>query len=176
MASLKGHGLLAYCALMDLYTSAEAAQHKPRCTPRPHRYSPVSPPHETEPDPRRQCMVRRVAVLVIESRVDVAGTDFMVACTDEQDQSWWPGTHLQLHVPGGTTGEVGDVMVMDEFIAVFHAPLHHGPGCPRAQGIPVVERPSPAEPAPGRYVRPSDPHGADDCSSRTLPNRAARPS
>ena len=69
-------------------------------------------------------------MLVIESRVDVAGlsgrdvTDFMVACTDEQYQSWWPGTHLQLHVLGGTTGEVGDVMVMDEFIGRRRLRLH----------------------------------------------------
>lgn len=69
-------------------------------------------------------------MLVIESRVDVAGlsgrdvTDFMVACTDEQYQSWWPGTHLQLHVLGGTTGEVGDRMVMDEFIGRRRLRLH----------------------------------------------------
>ena len=61
-------------------------------------------------------------MLVIESRVDVAGltgrdvTDFMVACTDEQYQRWWPGTHLRLHVLGRATGGVGDVVVMDEFI------------------------------------------------------------
>lgn len=61
-------------------------------------------------------------MLVIESRVDVAGltgrdvTDFMVACTDEQYRSWWPGTHLQLHVLGRPISGVGDVVVMDEFV------------------------------------------------------------
>jgi hypothetical protein len=61
-------------------------------------------------------------MLVIESRVDVAGltgrdvTDFMLACTDGQYQSWWPGTHLQLHVLGRTTARSGDVVVMDEFV------------------------------------------------------------
>ena len=61
-------------------------------------------------------------MLVIESKVEVAGltgrevTDFMLACTDEQYQRWWPGTHLQLHVLGRATGGVGDVVVMDEFI------------------------------------------------------------
>lgn len=61
-------------------------------------------------------------MLVIESRVDVAGltgrdvTDFMVACTDEQYQNWWPGTHLQLHTLGRTTGGVGDMVVMDQFV------------------------------------------------------------
>ncbi|HEX9230110.1 MAG TPA: hypothetical protein VF885_26210 [Arthrobacter sp.] len=52
-------------------------------------------------------------MLVIESKVDVAGltgrevTDFMVACTDEQYRNWWPGTHLQLHALGRTTGGGG---------------------------------------------------------------------
>lgn len=61
-------------------------------------------------------------MLVIESKVYVAGltgrevTDFMLACTDEQYQRWWPGTHLQLHVLGRATSGVGDVVVMDEFI------------------------------------------------------------
>lgn len=46
-------------------------------------------------------------MLVIESRVDVAGltgrdvTDFMLACTDERYRSWWPGIHLQLHAGAG---------------------------------------------------------------------------
>lgn len=61
-------------------------------------------------------------MLVIESRVDVPGltgrdvTDFMLDCTDEKYQGWWPGTHLQLHVLGQTAGGVGDVVVMDEFV------------------------------------------------------------
>ena len=61
-------------------------------------------------------------MLVIESRVEVAGltgrdvTDFMVACTDERYQNWWPGTHLQFHVLGRAAGGVGDVVVMDEFV------------------------------------------------------------
>jgi hypothetical protein len=61
-------------------------------------------------------------MLVIESRVDVAGltgrdvTDFMVACTDEQYRNWWPGTHLQFHALGQASGGVGDVVVMDEFV------------------------------------------------------------
>ncbi|GAA1750896.1 hypothetical protein GCM10009767_07260 [Kocuria aegyptia] len=61
-------------------------------------------------------------MLVIESRVDVEGltgpevTEFMLACTDEQYQRWWPGAHLQLHALGRAAGGVGDVVVMDEFI------------------------------------------------------------
>lgn len=61
-------------------------------------------------------------MLVIESAVDVAGltgrdvTDFMLACTDEQYQQWWPGTHRQLHALGRAGARVGDVMLMDEFV------------------------------------------------------------
>jgi hypothetical protein len=61
-------------------------------------------------------------VLVIDSTVDVAGltgrdvSDFMLSCTDEQYQQWWPGTHLQLHALGRATAGVGDVMVMDEYV------------------------------------------------------------
>ena len=61
-------------------------------------------------------------MLVIESRVDVAGltgrdvTDFMLACTDERYRSWWPGIHLQLHTLGRAVGGVGDIVEMDEFV------------------------------------------------------------
>ena len=61
-------------------------------------------------------------MLVIESRVDVAGltgrdvTDFMLACTDERYRSWWPGTHLQLHKLGRAIGGVGDRVEMDELV------------------------------------------------------------
>jgi uncharacterized protein YndB with AHSA1/START domain len=71
-----------------------------------------------------------VRMLAIESRVDVAGltgrdvTGFMLACTDEQYQRWWPGTHLQLHVVGPATGGVGDVVLMDEFIGRRRVRLH----------------------------------------------------
>jgi hypothetical protein len=59
---------------------------------------------------------------MIVSTVDVAGltgrdiTDFMLSCTDEQYQQWWPGTHLRLHVLERATAGVGDEMVMDEFV------------------------------------------------------------
>ena len=61
-------------------------------------------------------------MLVIESRVDVAGltgrdvTDFMLACTDERYRSWRPGIHLQLHTLGRAVGGVGDIVEMDEFV------------------------------------------------------------
>ena len=61
-------------------------------------------------------------MLVIESRVDVAGltgrgvTDFMLACTDERYRSWWPSIHLQLHTLGRAVGAVGDMVDMDELV------------------------------------------------------------
>jgi hypothetical protein len=42
--------------------------------------------------------------------------DFLLACTDEDYRSWWPGTHLRLHAVRRGTDHVGDVMYMDEYI------------------------------------------------------------
>jgi hypothetical protein len=61
-------------------------------------------------------------MLVIASKVEVPGltgpdvTEFMLSCTDERYQGWWPGTHLQLHPLGPVPAGVGDVVVMDEFV------------------------------------------------------------
>jgi hypothetical protein len=42
--------------------------------------------------------------------------DFLLTCTDEEYQRWWPGTHLQLHMVRPGTNHIGDVMYMDEYI------------------------------------------------------------
>ncbi|MFG1930684.1 hypothetical protein ACGFK1_08490 [Mycobacterium sp. NPDC048908] len=45
-------------------------------------------------------------------------TDFLLNCDDETYHTWWPGTHLELHVikPGPAEDHVGDVVLMDEYI------------------------------------------------------------
>ena len=43
-------------------------------------------------------------------------TDFLASCDDAAFQSWWPGTHFQLHTVKGMPGSVGSVIVMDEMI------------------------------------------------------------
>lgn len=62
-------------------------------------------------------------VLTIESTVRVPGltgmelTNFLLECTDEAYQAWWPGVHLHFHaVTAGHAGHLGQNVVMDEFI------------------------------------------------------------
>jgi hypothetical protein len=61
-------------------------------------------------------------MIAIESRVHVNGmggaqvVDFMLNCTDEQYQAWWPGTHLAFHTVKRRPGDVGNLVYMDEFV------------------------------------------------------------
>lgn len=61
-------------------------------------------------------------MISIQSRVHVSGIssaqliDFMLNCTDEQYQAWWPGTHLALHTVERRPGNVGNVIYMDEYV------------------------------------------------------------
>jgi hypothetical protein len=61
-------------------------------------------------------------MISLQSRVHVAGVrstqliDFMLNCTDEQYQAWWPGTHLAFHTVEARPGYVGNVVIMDEYI------------------------------------------------------------
>jgi hypothetical protein len=41
---------------------------------------------------------------------------FLLACTDQAFQAWWPGTHLQLHTHVHYPNSVGNIVFMDEFI------------------------------------------------------------
>jgi uncharacterized protein YndB with AHSA1/START domain len=61
-------------------------------------------------------------MLTIESRFFVARisgrevTDFLLDCTDDRYQQWWPGTHLELHAVTHGRDHVGDVVLMDEYV------------------------------------------------------------
>lgn len=46
--------------------------------------------------------------------------DFLLNCTDDDYQAWWPGTHLQLHALARGENHVGDVMYMDEYVGRRH--------------------------------------------------------
>ncbi len=41
---------------------------------------------------------------------------FLLNCTDEEYQRWWPGTHLSFHTIQRHSGDVGNLVYMDEFI------------------------------------------------------------
>lgn len=62
-------------------------------------------------------------MLTIESRMTVPGltgaevTSYLLDCTDEKYQAWWPGVHLQFHpVAPGRDDHVGETVLMDEYI------------------------------------------------------------
>mgnify|MGYP000148777179 CR=1 FL=1 len=61
-------------------------------------------------------------MISIQSKVrvaDVSGADlldFMLNCTDQRYQAWWPGTHLAFHTVKRRPGDVGNVVYMDEYV------------------------------------------------------------
>lgn len=61
-------------------------------------------------------------MITLQSQLHVDGlrgneiADFLLSCTDQAYQAWWPGTHLQLHTRVRYPNSVGNVVFMDEFI------------------------------------------------------------
>ncbi|MGC9397327.1 MAG: hypothetical protein ACP5J4_20985 [Anaerolineae bacterium] len=61
-------------------------------------------------------------MITIQSKVRVADAscadilDFMLNCTDQRYQAWWPGTHLAFHTVTRRPGDVGNVVYMDEYV------------------------------------------------------------
>src|SRR5512134_2953171 len=61
-------------------------------------------------------------MITLQSQLHVDGirgneiVDFLLACTDQAYQAWWPGTHLQLHTRVRYSNSVGNIVFMDEFI------------------------------------------------------------
>ena len=42
--------------------------------------------------------------------------DFLIDCSDDRYQRWWPGTHLRFHTIHRRPGNVGNLVYMDEFV------------------------------------------------------------
>src|SRR5690242_9506627 len=61
-------------------------------------------------------------MLTLQSHVHVDGmrgneiVAFLLSCTDQAHQAWWPGTHLQFHTRVRYPKSVGNIVFMDEFI------------------------------------------------------------
>ena len=61
-------------------------------------------------------------MITLQSQLHVDGVrgneivDFLLTCTDQAYQAWWPGTHLQLHTLVRYPNSVGSIVFMDEFI------------------------------------------------------------
>jgi hypothetical protein len=68
-------------------------------------------------------------MFTLESTVHIDGLrgsdvfDFLMDCSDEQYQQWWPGTHLHLHTVKHRPGHVGDLISMDERVGRRHLRL-----------------------------------------------------
>ena len=61
-------------------------------------------------------------MIVIRTRTHVARltgqeiTAFLLHPSDREYQSWWEGTHLQLHPVKGSGQRIGDIVYMDELV------------------------------------------------------------
>lgn len=69
-------------------------------------------------------------MIELETTITVPGLqaaevlDFLVNCTDERYQAWWPGVHLQFHTVRRVPGDVGSLVYMDEFIGRHRLRMH----------------------------------------------------
>jgi len=69
-------------------------------------------------------------MISIQSKVHVDGIkgiellDFLLNCTDEQYQAWWPGTHLAFHTVERRPDHVGSIIYMDEYVGRRRLRMH----------------------------------------------------
>lgn len=61
-------------------------------------------------------MVTLCTQIAIAGVTGIEIINFLLNCTDAEYQRWWPGTHLSFHTIKRTPGEVGSLVMMDEFI------------------------------------------------------------
>ncbi len=61
-------------------------------------------------------------MITLQSEIRVRGitgsriTEFLLNCSDEQYQCWWPGTHVSFHTIKRLPNDVGNLVFMDEYI------------------------------------------------------------
>jgi hypothetical protein len=72
----------------------------------------------------------RKNMIICKTTLEVSGLcdkdiyDFLLNCTDEQYQQWWPGTHLVFHTIKRTPTDVGNLVYMDEYVGDFRLKVH----------------------------------------------------
>lgn len=65
-------------------------------------------------------------MVTISSIVNVHGVNaddilnFMLNCTDEEYQRWWPGTHIAFHTIQRFDHQIGNIVYFDEYIGKKH--------------------------------------------------------
>ena len=68
-------------------------------------------------------------MIVLKTKVlakGLSGEDichFMLNCTDEQYQVWWPGTHFQFHTMKRFPGDIGNLVTMDELVGPYRVKM-----------------------------------------------------
>jgi len=61
-------------------------------------------------------------MITLQSQLHIDGlrgneiVGFLLSCTDQAYQAWWPGTHLKLHTRAHYPNNVGNIVFMDECI------------------------------------------------------------
>ncbi len=69
-------------------------------------------------------------MVTIKTEVDVEGLtgkaiyDFLINCTSEEYQKWWKGTHLRYRTLKRYPGNIGNVVLMDEYIGKYRVALN----------------------------------------------------
>lgn len=61
-------------------------------------------------------------MIELRTKVELGGisgssvADFMLYCTDQDYQEWWPGTHLAFHTIKRFPGDLGNLVYFDEYL------------------------------------------------------------
>jgi hypothetical protein len=61
-------------------------------------------------------------MIIMRAEVEVKGvsaksiSDFMLNCTNEDYQNWWPGTHLAFHTIKRLPNNMGNLVYFDEYV------------------------------------------------------------
>ena len=69
-------------------------------------------------------------MITVQSTIRVAdanGADileFLINCTDQRYQAWWPGTHLVFHTIKRRPGNIGNIVYMDEYVGRRRLKMH----------------------------------------------------
>ncbi|HEU5474931.1 MAG TPA: hypothetical protein VFV67_30175 [Actinophytocola sp.] len=65
-------------------------------------------------------MITIESTLHLERVTGLSITEFLLNCTDERYQQWWPGTHRRFHVRTQGREHLGDTVFMEEYIGNRH--------------------------------------------------------
>ena len=61
-------------------------------------------------------MITTTSIVNVEGITGKSVYDFMLNCTDEEYQKWWPGTHLAFHTVKRFPDEIGNLVSFDEYV------------------------------------------------------------